>query len=87
MMLLVLISLTMVTEARMLRMASDCCSSVVMNVRDPGSEVHLLQGARLGFYSQIGFYGARPQYRLGSETSEIHCYFKVSVSDRTAATT
>ena len=54
-------------------MASDCCSSVVMNVRDPGSEVHLLQGARLGFYSQIGFYGARPQYRLGSETNGIHC--------------
>ena len=61
--LMVMMSLTMVTRVRMLRMASDCCSSVVVNVRDPQSEVHLLQGARLGFYSQIGFYGARPQYR------------------------
>ena len=58
-----LMLLTMVSEGVMLRMASDCCSSVMMNVRDPESEVHLLQGARLGFYSQIGFYGARPQYR------------------------
>ena len=63
MLLMLMMSLTMVTGVRMLRMASDCCSSVIMNVRDPESEVHLLQGARLGFYSQIGFYGARPQYR------------------------
>ena len=63
MLLMLIMSLTMVTRVRTLRMASDCCSSLMMNVRDPESEVHLLQGARLGFYSQIGFYGARPQYR------------------------
>ena len=68
---LMLMLLTMVSGVMMLRMASDCCSSVMMNVRDPGSEVHLLQGARLGFYSQIGFYGARPQYRCDPETNKM----------------
>ena len=70
MMPLMLMLLSMVSGVMMLRMASDCCSSVMMNVRDPGSEVHLLQGARLGFYSQIGFYGARPQYRCDPERNK-----------------
>ena len=71
MMPLMLMLLSQVSGVMMLRMASDCCSSVMMNVRDPGSEVHLLQGARLGFYSQIGFYGARPQYRCDPERRRI----------------
>ena len=81
MMLPMLMLLTMVSGVMMLRMASDCCSSVMMNVRNPGSEVHLLQGARLGFYSQIGFYGARPQYRCDPEpeTNKIQ-YFRLRLT-------
>ena len=42
---------------------SPCCQHVQLNVEDSQSEFHIMQGARLGFYSQIGFYGARPQYK------------------------
>jgi len=40
-----------------------CCPNVLLDVDDPESDVHILQGARLGFYSQIGEYGDRPQYK------------------------
>ena len=40
-----------------------CCQHVQLNVGDPQSEFLVMQGARLGFYSQIGYYGARPQYK------------------------
>ena len=61
------VTLMLVTPARLLRMA-ECCANVLINVRDPESEVHLLQGARLGFYTQMGFYGARPQYKYVMST-------------------
>ena len=51
-----------VTSVSMVKL-SGCCSNILINVQDPKSDIHQLQGARLGFYSQIGFYGARPQYR------------------------
>ena len=40
-----------------------CCPNIVINVKDPESEIHSQQGARLGFYSQMGYYGSRPQYK------------------------
>ena len=42
---------------------SPCCQHVQLSVEDPQSEFQIMQSARLGFYSQIGFYGARPQYK------------------------
>ena len=42
---------------------SRCCSNILINVDNPHSDIHTNQGARLGFYSQIGYYGARPQYK------------------------
>ena len=45
---------------------SPCCQHVQLNVQDSQSEFHIMQGARLGFYSQIGFYGARPQYKYNT---------------------
>jgi len=39
---------------------NDCCSSILLQ---SSQEVHKIQGSRLGFYSQLGYYGARPAYR------------------------
>ena len=52
----------MLRPVTMLKMSS-CCTNIVINVEDPESDIHLMQGARLGFYTQTGFYGARPQYK------------------------
>jgi len=52
-----------------------CCPTIQFNVADPHSEVHSLQGARLGFYSQIGFYGARPQYK--QQGGRFYIFFSV----------
>eukprot|EP00090_Calanus_glacialis_P015747 TRINITY_DN24816_c0_g1_i1.p1 TRINITY_DN24816_c0_g1~~TRINITY_DN24816_c0_g1_i1.p1 ORF type:complete len:416 (-),score=101.67 TRINITY_DN24816_c0_g1_i1:107-1354(-) len=41
----------------------ECCSSIVLDVEDPESDVHILQGSRLGFYTQIGQYGEKAQYK------------------------
>jgi hypothetical protein len=41
----------------------ECCSSIVLDVEDPESDVHILQGSRLGFYTQIGQYGDKAQYK------------------------
>jgi len=37
-----------------------CCSNILL---ESDQEVHKIQGERLGFYRQLGFYGARPAYR------------------------
>jgi len=55
-------TLMMLRPVTMLKMSS-CCTNIVINVEDPESDIHLMQGARLGFYTQTGFYGARPQYK------------------------
>ena len=57
-----LMTLMMFRPVTMLKMSS-CCTNIVINVEDPESDIHLMQGARLGFYTQTGFYGARPQYK------------------------
>ena len=41
----------------------ECCRSIVLDVEDPESDVHILQGSRLGFYTQIGQYGEKAQYK------------------------
>eukprot|EP00092_Neocalanus_flemingeri_P022407 GFUD01024300.1.p1 GENE.GFUD01024300.1~~GFUD01024300.1.p1 ORF type:complete len:344 (+),score=84.11 GFUD01024300.1:87-1118(+) len=38
----------------------ECCSSVLL---DSDLAVHKIQGDKLGFYTQLGYYGARPAYR------------------------
>ena len=54
---------------------SRCCSNILINVDNPHSDIHTNQGARLGFYSQIGYYGARPQYKYN--WVNINAYFEM----------
>jgi len=37
-----------------------CCSNILL---ESDKDVHKIQGERLGFYTQLGYYGARPAYR------------------------
>ena len=62
MMTMLVMTLMLLRTVNMLKM-STCCTNIVINVEDPESDIHLKQGARLGFYTQTGFYGARPQYK------------------------
>jgi len=41
----------------------NCCKDVLLDVSDQDSDVHILQGGRLGFYKQIGLYGGKAQYK------------------------
>ena len=41
----------------------NCCKDVLLDVSDQESDVHILQGGRLGFYKQIGLYGGKAQYK------------------------
>ena len=59
---LLMLLMTVVRSVKMMKMTA-CCTNVLIDVDNPESDVHTLQGARLGFYSQLGFYGARPQYK------------------------
>merc|ERR1712179_264008 len=43
--------------------AEKCCKDVLLDVSDQDSDVHILQGGRLGFYKQIGLYGGKAQYK------------------------
>ena len=58
-----LMLLMIVMRSVMMMKMTACCTNVLIDVDNPESDVHTLQGARLGFYSQLGFYGARPQYK------------------------
>ena len=58
-----LMLLMIVMRSVMMMKMTVCCTNVLIDVDNPESDVHTLQGARLGFYSQLGFYGARPQYK------------------------
>jgi len=40
-----------------------CCKDILLDVADKESDVHILQGGRLGFYKKIGLYGGKSQYK------------------------
>ena len=44
-----------------------CCKDILLDVADKESDVHILQGGRLGFYKKIGLYGGKSQYKYVSK--------------------
>ena len=50
----------LVQVVRLTRNPKQCCSSILL---DSDLEDHKVAGNRLGFYKQLGEYGARPAYK------------------------
>ena len=46
-----------------LAMETHCCEHLLLDDRSQSGGLHPTQGNRLGFYAQLGEYGARPAYR------------------------
>jgi len=56
-----------------------CCNNILLDTADPESDVHILQGGRLGFYTQIGLYGEKAQYKQVSGDNYIYYSAKESL--------
>jgi hypothetical protein len=67
-----LCSLLLLQRAGLCR-ASECCSDLLLDDKSDAGSLHPVQGNRLGFYSRLGEFGARPAYRSAGT-----CIFKLS---------
>ncbi len=48
-------------------LATECCPDLLLDDKSDKGLLHPVQGNRLGFYSRLGEYGARPAYRSDRE--------------------